>query len=223
MTVRSSRRSDGPKTSESPNKNRSADVFSSDASEVCSDEKLLERYAQGDVQAFEQFFVRHQGRVYHYALKKLREPQSAAEVTQDVFVKLHAKIHQYHFNERALTWFFSIVHNACVDEIRRATKRNQSGFSESLIQHQVNQKNDVREKSTEGEDLWSLSNVEQTLGRLSFEQRKILEQRVMNEKSFRQISHESGKSEVALRKLYSRAVEKLRFLLVTERKREDDK
>jgi len=171
-----------------------------------TDEQLLERYAQGDAQAFELFFVRHRGRVYHYALKKLQRPEVASEIVQDVFLKLHAKIHQYRSGEPALSWFFTIVHNACVDEARRWAKATQVMHSTDYSAEQIAAAPDA----SAAQEADVLSALGHSLDQLSLEQRSLLEQRIMQGKSFRQISHESGKNEVALRKVYSRGIEKIR-------------
>jgi RNA polymerase sigma-70 factor (ECF subfamily) len=171
-----------------------------------SDEQLLERYAQGDSQAFEAFFVRHKSRVYHYALGKLRRSEIAAEMTQDVFLKLHSKIHLYRQGERALPWFFSIVHNSCIDELRRQTvafKVLDSSSAAELVAA------NAAAESVDGKGSLSTA-IGDAMQGLSADQRRVLELRVTEGKTFRQISAETGKSEVALRKLYSRAVETLR-------------
>ncbi|MEY3903814.1 MAG: hypothetical protein RL189_3120 [Pseudomonadota bacterium] len=175
-----------------------------------SDEELLERYAQGDAGAFEVFFLRHKSRVYHYALRKVHHSESAADIVQDVFVKLHARIHQYRKGERALSWFFAIVHNACLDEIRKfaVQKRSLQGAEAAQLTDAQLQEN-LSEWQDKADDL------RQSLEQLSDDQRIVVEKRVIGEKSFRQISDETGKNEAALRKVYSRAVERLRLWFVS--------
>ena len=182
-----------------------------------TDEQLLERYAQGDSQAFERFFVRHKNRVYFYVLKKLHRSEVAAEATQDIFLKLHSKIHLYRSGERALPWFFWIVHNTCIDELRRMTSANKAGFNGEPVDPQV------ALESTQGLDNQSdATNIlEPSMQMLSVEQRVVLEKRVIDDKSFKQISLETGKNEVALRKTYSRAVEKLRQWISGQNGKED--
>jgi RNA polymerase sigma-70 factor (ECF subfamily) len=181
-----------------------------------SDEQLLERYAQGDAHAFEAFFVRHRSRVYYYALGKLGRTEIAAEMTQDVFLKLHSKIHQYRHGDRALPWFFSIVHNSCIDELRRQTVAarvldfSAAGDSAALA---------VPAETPDGRGSVAYS-IGESLQLLSSEQRRVLELRVTEGKTFRQISVETGKNEVALRKIYSRAVERLRDWFTEQERKE---
>lgn len=48
------------------------------------------------------------------------------------------------------------------------------------------------------------------LASLSAEQRQVVELRVFEEKSFKEMAQATGKSEVALRKIYERARQKMR-------------
>ncbi|MEN9810631.1 MAG: hypothetical protein RLZZ488_2198 [Pseudomonadota bacterium] len=175
-----------------------------------TDEELLERYAQGESAAFELFFLRHKNRVYHYALRKVHHPESAADIVQDVFVKLHARIHQYRKGERALSWFFAIVHNACLDEIRKFAVRKRS-----LQGAEDTQRRESQLQANQPDWHNSADELSESLEQLSDVQRLVVEKRIIDEKSFRQISDETGKNEATLRKIYSRAVEKLRLWFVS--------
>lgn len=187
-----------------------------------SDEELLERYAQGDPDAFEEFFRRHRGRVYQYALKKVFRAELAAEISQEVFLKLHSKIHHYRTNSRALPWFFSIVHNTCIDHIRKHVTESslQSTVNEdellelmsSASSHEMARLNAPRDDSSVVSE-----NITKAIERLPREQRSILEGRVVDDKSFASLSLETGKSEVALRKIYSRAVGKIRSIILGDK------
>lgn len=186
-----------------------------------SDEQLLERYAQGDAQAFEEFFLRHRSRVYFYALKKVQRAEVAVEIVQSVFLKLHAKIHLYRAGERALPWFFTIVHNTCLDELRNMTVV--AKIKDAAQKH--NEQNDalsVHAKSESTiEEQQRLQDVSQSLNQLTAEQRRVVELRIMGGKTFRQIAEETGGNEVALRKVYSRAVETLRRWFSSTGSKED--
>jgi RNA polymerase sigma-70 factor (ECF subfamily) len=52
------------------------------------DVELLRRLAEGDDDAFLEFYRRHQGGLYRYAMHMSGSPQSAADVVQDTFLTL---------------------------------------------------------------------------------------------------------------------------------------
>jgi RNA polymerase sigma-70 factor (ECF subfamily) len=187
-----------------------------------SDEELLERYAQGDPYAFEEFFRRHRGRVYQYALQKVLRAELAAEISQDVFLKLHSKIHHYRTNSRALPWFFSIVHNTCIDHIRKRVPESslQSEVNADEVFELVSSASShelVRVTVQKDDSSVEKENLTKAIERLPQEQRSVLEGRVIDDKSFAALSLETGKSEVAVRKIYSRAVGKIRSMILGDK------
>src|SRR5262245_41959100 len=64
-----------------------ADTSRDDA--YIEDERLLERVAAGDLPALEQLFARYQRQVYQLALGVTRDAETAEEVLQDTFYRLH--------------------------------------------------------------------------------------------------------------------------------------
>ena len=52
------------------------------------DVELLRRLAAGDEDAFLEFYRRHQGGLYRYAVYMSGSPQSAADIVQDTFLTL---------------------------------------------------------------------------------------------------------------------------------------
>lgn len=66
---------------------------------------------------FEAVIGRYQHRVYDYALHYLRDADDAADVTQDVLVRLWQ--HRDGVDEdRALGWLLRVTRNACIDRLR---------------------------------------------------------------------------------------------------------
>jgi RNA polymerase sigma-70 factor, ECF subfamily len=84
-------------------------------------EELLSACRSGDREAFEELFVLTSDRVYSLALHFLGDPGAAADVTQDVFLKLLVKIDQFRADARFSTWLYRVVANAVTDQ-RRARR-----------------------------------------------------------------------------------------------------
>ncbi|HET9239229.1 MAG TPA: RNA polymerase sigma factor [Oligoflexus sp.] len=168
-----------------------------------SDETLLDLYFAGDADAFKVFFERHAGRVVGYAMSKGLRQEIALEVRQDAFLRLHRSIHTYEKGRPALPWFFTIVHNCVIDALRQV---KQLGNLRSQM---------IGERGTPGVVTGTDSLIDSTgtLASLSEEQRKVFEMRVFNELSFAEISVETGKTEVSLRKVFERARRKIQGIL----------
>jgi RNA polymerase sigma-70 factor (ECF subfamily) len=61
--------------------------------------------------------------VYRFALRMLREPEDARDVTQDVMVRLLGTLDRYDASRPFSTWALSITRNACIDLLRKRTSR----------------------------------------------------------------------------------------------------
>lgn len=86
---------------------------------VTPDNELVRRTRGGDLQAFEELFRRHHKRVYNIAYRILSDESEAADVTQDVFIRVHGAIHKLNSDDAFRTWVKTMVVNRCRDVLRR--------------------------------------------------------------------------------------------------------
>lgn len=93
-------------------------------SDVATDAQaaLLEACARGDREAFASLFEAWKGRVYSLALHLSGEPAEAADVTQEVFLKLLTRVGQFRADARFSTWLHRVTVNTHLDR-RRARRR----------------------------------------------------------------------------------------------------
>ncbi len=83
---------------------------------------VLEGCRRGEAEAFRQLFETYKDRVYSFALRFSGDESRAADLTQDVFVKLYDRIAEFRGEARFETWLYRIVANACIDDQRRRKK-----------------------------------------------------------------------------------------------------
>src|SRR5262249_23687732 len=87
------------------------------------DERLIEGCREGDREAFRLLFETYKDRVFSIAVYAFNGDQTAAaDVTQQVFLKLMTSIGQFRGDSIFTTWLYRMVVNACIDE-RRKGKR----------------------------------------------------------------------------------------------------
>jgi RNA polymerase sigma-70 factor (ECF subfamily) len=100
-------------------------VSSSDGThKEISDEELMQRLFVRDRHAFEQLFERYGDLVYSTALRVLRDPHLAEDISQEIFVRLWRKPDSYVAERgRFLTWLISVTRNRAVDEVRARGRR----------------------------------------------------------------------------------------------------
>ena len=67
----------------------------------------------------ETLFAKHHGEIYAYLLRMLRDPELAADLTQDAFIKAYKNYDTLEKPENARAWLYQIAHRVALDEIRR--------------------------------------------------------------------------------------------------------
>ncbi len=91
---------------------------------------------QGDREAFRLLYEAYKDRVYSIALYFFGgDAAQAADITQQVFLKLFSKITQFRSEAEFTTWLHRLTTNACVDEqrkVRRLSQFDKVGLSNRL-------------------------------------------------------------------------------------------
>ena len=67
----------------------------------------------------EDLFQRHHGEIYAYLVRMLRDPELAADLTQDAFIKAYRAHDSLEDPAHARAWLYQIAHRVALDEIRR--------------------------------------------------------------------------------------------------------
>ena len=82
---------------------------------------LLKRSARGDTTAFAELYDATAARVHGLALRVVRDPAQAEEVTQEVFLEAWRQAGRYDADRgSALAWLMTITHRKAVDRVRSA-------------------------------------------------------------------------------------------------------
>src|SRR5438876_4351097 len=87
-----------------------------------TDRSLLERVRRGDTDGAGALFERYAPALVKFADRMLSDRPAAEEVTQEVFLKVISRAHQYDGRAEVSSWLFAIAANACRDR-RRRTRR----------------------------------------------------------------------------------------------------
>lgn len=79
--------------------------------------------AAGDVAAFERLVRAMQGRVWRYIVQLVGDHALAEDVSQEVFLRMHRKLHTLRDPDRFVSWLFSMARNAAFDAGRSKRRR----------------------------------------------------------------------------------------------------
>lgn len=82
---------------------------------------LLQRSARGDRAAFAELYDATAARVHGLALRVVRDPAQAEEVTQEAFLEIWRTASRYDADRgSAVSWLLTITHRKAVDRVRSA-------------------------------------------------------------------------------------------------------
>jgi RNA polymerase sigma-70 factor (ECF subfamily) len=91
---------------------------------------LLRRSGRGDEAAFAQLYDQTSARVFGLAVRVVRDPAQAEEVTQESFLEIWRTAGRYDADRGSpLSWLMTITHRKAVDRVRSAeaaTRRDQT-------------------------------------------------------------------------------------------------
>lgn len=80
---------------------------------------IIRRAQAGDPEALTQLVLTQQQYVYSIAMSVLKDPEDAADLTQEAFIRLFRALPQYNNESRFTTWLYRLVVNLGRDELRR--------------------------------------------------------------------------------------------------------
>jgi RNA polymerase sigma-70 factor (ECF subfamily) len=80
---------------------------------------LVERCRGGDRRAFEALVVRYQKPVFNAALRMLRNPDDARDVSQTVFLKVYVHLADYDPTYKFYSWIYRIAVNESLNVLSR--------------------------------------------------------------------------------------------------------
>ncbi len=83
------------------------------------DRELVRRSLEGDVRAFEALLRRYERGIYNLALRMVRDAETARDLTQEVFLRVHGSLGRYDPVYPFASWIYRVASNLCIDTIRK--------------------------------------------------------------------------------------------------------
>src|SRR5918997_2601230 len=82
-------------------------------------DEIVRRAQAGDRQAISDLVTSQQRYVYSIAMTIVRDPDEAADLTQDAFIRLLRALGSYRGETKFTTWLYRLVVNLGIDRLRR--------------------------------------------------------------------------------------------------------
>ncbi|MFM2039577.1 MAG: hypothetical protein RLZZ493_166 [Bacteroidota bacterium] len=180
------------------------------------DHQLVKQYIDGDEQAFEILLLRHKDKIFRSIYNKLRDYDLAEDIFQEAFIKIIQTLKLGNYNEEGkfLPWAMRIAQNLVIDHFRKSGRvkminENSSRSEEftifSILKHDdANFLEAVSKTELEHQML-------QLLDYLPESQKEIIEKRIFQDLSFKEIADAEGIS-------INTALGRMRYALINMRK-----
>jgi len=93
-----------------------------------SDKVLVQQCQAGDTDALERLIIKYKDRLYNAVFRICGNPENAAELTQDAFVKIIENLHRFQARSAFYTWCFRIAVNLTLNFCRRRVHTEMSSL-----------------------------------------------------------------------------------------------
>jgi len=84
-----------------------------------TDLDLVERFRYGDNEAFEEIYRRFDTMVYNLSLRMAGDPEDAADLTQEIFLRIFRHLGKFRGRSTLKTWIYRIALNHCNSRLSR--------------------------------------------------------------------------------------------------------
>ena len=181
-----------------------------------SDSELIRLYINDQESAFEVLLNRYKNQLFKFIYMKVKDVDLANDIFQDTFIKVIQNVKSGKYNEEGkfLPWATRIAHNLVIDYFRKQSKvrifseRNSFNEDFGIFQRIASEeRNYLQEKSSEELNAQLL----QMLFHLPKVQREIVEKRIFQDLSFKEIAEAENIS-------INTALGRMRYALINLRK-----
>lgn len=95
-----------------------------------TDEQLIRKYLDGDIEAFNTLVWRWQKPIYNFTLRYFKDREHAKDATQRVFMKVFKNLKHLKDTRKFSSWIYQIALNLCKDETKSKYYQTTSSLDE---------------------------------------------------------------------------------------------
>jgi RNA polymerase sigma-70 factor (ECF subfamily) len=106
--------------------------------------ELVNKAAQGDIDAFEEIYKSTSAFVYNVVLRITNNRNDADEVTQDVFVKAFDNLKNFEHRSSFKTWIYRIAANMAINHCRKHSRYERGKVEYDPVVHDTQVSGDAR-------------------------------------------------------------------------------
>ena len=175
-----------------------------------ADASLIENTLKGDERSFAELVRRYQAAVWGTVYRILGNSSENEDAVQEVFLRAYTALHKFDLKYPFGPWILRITTNYCIDQLRKRRGRKLqlwselTEFDQRRLLNNLSRDSDLDSTGTESSEGYTrLAQV--FLDGLNPKYRAAFVLREVEEKSYEEVAHALGTSEVAARVRVSRA------------------
>lgn len=173
-----------------------------------SDKELIEEFQGGDQVCFAVLLDRYKTHIYKKCLSYMKDKDSAADLSQEVLIKLFLKLPEFRNEAKFSTWLYSIIHHTCIDLLRKQKKNTQAIIQDKLAEEVY----EIVEFDEEISEQSTMDILEELLDQLNPQEKLILVMKYKEKHHIKDIQLALGLSESAVKMRLKRSKAKLNSL-----------
>jgi RNA polymerase sigma-70 factor (ECF subfamily) len=185
-----------------------------------SDEELVRQFTEGDASAFDVILRRYERPLFNFILRSVRDPQRAAELLQEVFLKVIENSSNFQGTSKFSTWLYALTRNLCIDNSRKMVFRRHQSLDIPVRSEdaegvtwldRVESRAMAADREVIGQDLQV--RITAAIDELPEEQREVFLMRELQSMAFRDIAEVIGVPENTVKSRMRYALERLQRAL----------
>lgn len=156
---------------------------------------VVERVRAGDTDAFEVLVTAYQKQIYNLTLRYVSNPEDAADLTQEAFLRAYRSLDSFRGDSRFSVWLYRLATNVCIDLLRsrgRGTVTSLTVENEDEEQEELDVADERFEPQKELERLELQRAVREGLKTLTEDARTIVVLRELEGLSYAEIGEQLG-------------------------------
>lgn len=166
----------------------------------------LQKAQSGNAEAFGEIYEHFAEKIYRFIYFRVGHKEIAEDVLSDTFTKAWQKINQINTASALSGWLYQIAKNNIIDYYRLKKELVPLTEVEEILEDEVNPVDTVSVNLQQVKIL-------KVLDQLSVDQQQVIKYRFFEDLTSEEIAYVMGKTEVSVRVIQHRAIERLKELL----------
>lgn len=175
-----------------------------------SDNEILsEIIANSRFDLFDILYKRYSKKVYATCFRMLKNEMLAADLSQDIFMKVFSKLKSFKKQSSFSTWLYSITYNECVDHLRKNKKKHLNYSIDDAINNYLLEKLEEDDICEDALEIIDIDKVKNLMQEIPSHDKELLLMKYDLRLTIKEISAQTDLSESAVKMRLKRAKTKL--------------